>query len=261
LTDAWDILLGPVDYLINYCIRQTACYLKQQWEGQVVGGIQGAVSDKVPALLFDKTSGLIWKYLEGPANSFVTKSRVGYVPRKAAIRTGHDLFVPFNREFFEFLNKGAEGILVAQPDYPVTMETLPIEVNDDAVVDPYANILTVKCTDAQVTLKNFNYPQKAAFRWTPDKCGDTTLQILFTNLTLSKTYSGQMGFAHFINDFQNGSKIYRSGDFPEAEARLKGMGVSSIKVSYKIGGAKPILTLFKKVPTRVPLEIVKCEAY
>ncbi|HOU77273.1 MAG TPA: type VI secretion protein IcmF/TssM N-terminal domain-containing protein [Syntrophales bacterium] len=261
LTDAWDILIGPIDFLINYCIRQTACYLKQQWEGQIVGGIQGATPDKVPALLFDKTNGLVWKYLDGPANSFITKSRVGYVPRKAAIRTGYELSVPFTRDFFVFLNKGAEGVLVAQPDYPVTMETLPIEVNDGAGVDPYANILTLKCTDAQVTLKNYNYPQKTSFRWTPDKCGDTTLQIMFNNLTLTKTYGGQMGFANFLVDFQNGSKTYGSGDFPEAATGLKGMGVTSIKVSYKISGAKPILALLKKVPAGVPLEIVKCEAY
>jgi len=260
LNDAWDILIGPLDYLIDYCIRQTACYLKQQWESQVGGGIQGSPKDKLPVLLFDKTNGLVWKYVGGPAGPFLTKSPNGYLPRKAMIRSGNELFVPFTQEFLEFLNSGAEGILVAQPEYLVTMETLPIEVNNDARLDPYANFLTLQCTESQVTLKNYNYPQKATIRWSPDKCGDTTLQVLFPNLTLTKTYSGRLGFAQFLADFKNGRKTYTAEDFPGMGPRLKDLGIDSIKVSYKITGAKPVLQLLKKLPGGLPGEIVKCEA-
>jgi len=259
LTDAWDILIGPIDYLIDYCISQTACYLKQQWDSQVGGGIQGAPKEKLPHLLFDKTNGLAWKYLGGPAGPFITKSNSGYVPRKAMIRSGNELFVPFTQDFLEFLNRGAEGVLVAQPEYLVTLETLPIEVNNDAGIDPYANILTVQCTDSALTLKNYNYPQKAVFRWAPDKCGDTTLRILFPNMTLTKTYEGQLGFARFLADFKNGRKTFAAADFPGMNTRLQGLGVQSIKVSYKISGAKPAVQLLNKLPAGIPGEIVKCD--
>jgi len=259
-TEAWDILIGPIGYLIDYCIRQTSCYLKQQWESQVIGGIQGAPKDKLPVLLFDKTNGLVWKFVGGPANPFITKSTVAYISRKASIKAGVEKSVPFTQDFLAFLSSGAEGVVIAQPEYLVQMETLPIEVNDDAGIDPYANILTLQCTDAQVVLKNFNYPQKATLRWTPDKCADTTLQISFPGMNLTKIYPGQMGFAQFLSDFKNGSKTFSAEDFPELKVRLTSLGVTSIKVSYKISGAKPVIQLLKKIPSAVPLDIVKCEA-
>ena len=259
-TEAWDILIGPIGYLIDYCIRQTSCYLKQQWESQVIGGIQGAPKDKLPVLLFDKTNGLVWKFVGGPANPFITKSTVAYISRKASIKAGVEKSVPFNQDFLAFLSSGAEGVIITQPEYLVQMETLPIEVNDDAGIDPYANILTLQCTDAQVVLKNFNYPQKATLRWSPDKCADTTLQISFPGMNLTKTYPGQMGFAQFLSDFKSGSKTFSANDFPELKVRLTSLGVTSIKVSYKIGGAKPVIQLLKKIPSAVPLDIVKCEA-
>ena len=259
-TEAWNVLIGPIGYMIDYCIRQTSCYLKQQWESQVIGGIQGAPKDKLPVLLFDKTNGLVWKFVGGPANPFITKSTTGYISRKASIGTGHEQSVPFNQDFLTFLSTGAEGVVIAQPEYLVQMETLPIEVNDDAGVDPYANLLTIQCTDAQTVLKNFNYPQKASLRWSPDKCADTTLQILFPGMTLTKTYAGHMGFAQFLSDFKSGSKTFSADDFPEVKARLTSLGVTSIKISYRISGAKPVIQLLKKVPSTVPLDIVKCEA-
>ncbi|MFA6412760.1 MAG: type VI secretion protein IcmF/TssM N-terminal domain-containing protein [Syntrophales bacterium] len=259
-TEAWDILIGPIGYLLEYCIRQTSCYMKQQWESQVIGGIQGAPKDKLPILLFDKTNGLVWKFVGGPANPFITKSTVGYISRKASIKTGIEKSVPFNQDFLSFLSSGAEGAVIAQPEYLVQMETLPVEVNDDAGIDPYANILTLQCTDAQVVLKNFNYPQKATIRWAPDKCADTTLQILFPGMTLTKAYPGHMGFAQFLSDFKSGSKTFSAGDFPELKARLTSLGVTSTKISYRISGSKPVIQLLKKVPSAVPLDIVKCEA-
>jgi type VI secretion system protein ImpL len=260
MTEAWNILIGPIGYLIDYCIRQTSCYLKQQWESQVVGGIQGAPKEKLPVLLFDKTSGLVWKFVGGPANPFITKSTSAYISRKASIKAGVEKSVPFSQDFLAFLSSGAEGVVIAQPEYLVQMETLPIEVNDDAGIDPYANILTLQCTDSQVVLKNFNYPQKAAVRWTPDKCADTTLQILFPGMALTKAYPGQMGFAQFLSDFKSGSKTFGADDFPELKVRLTSLGIASIKVSYKISGAKPVIQLLKKIPSTVPLDIVKCEA-
>jgi type VI secretion system protein ImpL len=79
-------------------------------------------------------------------------------------------------------------------------------------------------------------------------------------MALKKVYPGQMGFAQFLSDFKNGSKTFHADDFPELKARLTSLGVTSIKVSYRISGAKPVLQLLKKIPATVPLDIVKCEA-
>ena len=79
-------------------------------------------------------------------------------------------------------------------------------------------------------------------------------------MTLTKAYTGHMGFAQFLSDFKSGYKTFSTDDFPELKMRLTSLGVTSIKVSYRISGAKPVIQLLKKIPSAVPLDIVKCEA-
>lgn len=258
LSEVWDTILGPTEYLLSYCIKQTACYLKKQWDGQVLGGLEGASKDKYPRLLFDPTAGLVWKFINGPAKPFIGKNKSGYTARRASIKEGVESAIPFTADFLEFLNAGAEGVINYQPEYLVQMETLPITVNDDAALDPYGNILTLQCTDGQVDLKNFNYPQKAVFRWTPDKCTDATVQIRFSDMTLTKVYKGRMGFANFLAEFKDGSHTFIADDFAEFKSRLTRLGISSIKVSYKINGSKPVMQLLKEVPSQVPQSIAVC---
>jgi type VI secretion system protein ImpL len=179
LTEVWNILIGPIGYLIDYCIRQASCYLKQQWEGQVISGIQGAPKEKLPVLLFDKTNGLVWKFVGGPANPFITKSTSGYMARKASIKAGVEKSVPFSQDFLAFLSSGAEGVVIAQPDYLVQLETVDIKANDGAGIDPHANVLTIQCADKQVVLNNFNYPQKTTVRWTPVNAATRSCRFYF----------------------------------------------------------------------------------
>ena len=259
LTDVWETIIGPTEYLLDYSIKQAACHLKQQWDSQVLGGLEGASRDKVPHLLFDPTAGLVWKFINGPAKPFIGKNKAGYIARRASIKAGESVAVSFKPDFMEFLNSGAAGVINYQPEYVVQMETLPIAVNDNAALDPYANILTLQCTDGPVQLKNYNYPQKATFRWVPDKCADTTLQILFPDITLTKAYKGRLGFARFLADFKDGRHTFVTGDFPEAKSRLDRLGITSIRVSYRINGSKPVIQLLKKMPSQVPQDIVACD--
>jgi type VI secretion system protein ImpL len=259
LSDVWNIVLGPIDYLLEFCIKKAACHLNQRWDRQVLGGLLGASRDKFSQLLFDPTGGLVGKFLDGPAKPFIEKSKSGYFARRASIKEGVDLSIPFTPDFLNFLTKGAEGMPDFKPEYLVQMETLPINVNSDAALDPNSNILTLQCMDGPVQLKNFNYPQKATFRWSPDKCADATIQIQFPDITLTKVYEGRLGFASLLSDFKHGSHTFTADDFPEAESRLKRLGVSSIKVAYKIKGSKPVIKLLEEIP-QVPQEITFCES-
>ena len=258
MTEVRRIVMGPITYLLQYCLADTACYLQRRWENQVLGGLQGAPQDKIAPLLFDPSGGSVWKYIEGPAKPFITKGKAGYVPRRASLGSGNDHSVPFTQDFLEFLNTGAEGAIGHQPEYLVHLETLPIAVNDGAVLHPHANLLTLQCSDGQTTLKNFNYPQKSSFRWLPDKCSDTTLSILFPDLTLTRVYRGKWGFPQFLTDFKDGNRTFTPEDFPEARAKLKRLNVSAIRLSYKINGARPIVQALKKAPSKAPQEIVPC---
>ena len=250
----WDIVSGPLNFLIDYSMLETACYLQAQWSEQVLGGIRGTSKEKAAQILFDQKDGLVWKFLEGPAKPFVKKDRKGYLPREANKNA-----IPFHDAFFRFIKGGAERVINFQPDYYVKMESIPIETNAEAKVMPYGNVLSVQCAAEKTVLKNYNYPQKKTFHWRPDRCGDVTLQILLPDdLVLTRVYEGDLGFAKFLQDFQSGSRTFKAAEFPDQEKTLARLGISWIRVSYVIADYEPAVQLLKEGLKEVPAEIVYC---
>jgi len=248
-----DTVFGPFQFLIDYSIMETGCVLQDKWEEQILGALQGAGREKAPQLLFNKSEGAVWKYIDGPAKPFVVGSKNGYIARKVFDRS-----VPFNPEFFDFLNGGAESIATSRQEYTVTMKTLPIQVNKGARLEPYGNIITLDCPDGKISLENYNYQQSKTFRWNPDKCGDFTLKILLPDLVLTKTFEGSLGFARFLSELKYGVREFKAEEFPSEQQRLKDMGISWIRLSYRISGKKAVVQLLKDATVQAPAEIVPC---
>jgi len=249
----WDLVFGPFNFLLDYGIMNAGCILQDKWVEQVLGALEGVGGDKALQVLFDKSDGAVWKFVEGPAKPFVMKSKKGYVARKS-----HERTIPFHRDFYDFLNAGTERIAVSRPDYDVTMETLPLEVNEGSNLKPYASIISLDCSGGKVSLENYNYPQSRIFKWNPDKCGDVTLKILLPDMVLTKTYEGPMGFPVFLSGFSYGIRTFRAEDFPEQQKRLTDMGISWIRLSYKISGKAAVVQLLKSTSVTIPEEIVEC---
>jgi len=249
----WNFVVGPQRFLITYCAQEAACVIQQQWEEQVLGGIKGAKSENIPQILFNKTDGIVWKFLDNTAKPFVTSGSSGYLARKQ-----FESIIPFKGEFFDFLDNGLESVVNYQPVYYVTMETLPLGVNTKAKVAPHGCNLRLQCADEKLILENYNYPQKLTFNWSPETCGDATLSILFSDLTLTKTYKGKYGFAELLSEFRDGSRTFDANEFPEAKEELQNRGISWIRLYYKITGSQTVIELLEKSPSHVPVEIVYC---
>jgi len=247
----WDLIIGPEQFLVDYCARETSYVLQKNWEEQVLGGIVGVENNKLPMMLFDKSQGLVWQYLDTFGKSFITRGNEGYHTR-ARFKN----IMPFRKEFFTFLDNGMETIVNYQPLYYVTMESLPLDVNNAAKIAPYGSIVSLQCVDSRLALDNYNYPQKQTFSWSDTKCGEVTVTILFPGITLVKTYDGMLGFPRFLSEFRDGSRIYKSEEFPEFAEELEKIGVTWIKLSYKITGADPILKFLEQFITDVPKEII-----
>jgi type VI secretion system protein ImpL len=249
----WDIVLGPLNFLLDYGIMDAECTLQKKWEEQILGTIKSAGSDKVSDVLFNKSDGIVWKFVSGPAQPFVMKSKKGYIARKS-----HDLTIPFNSDFFDFLNVGERNIAVLRSDYVVTMETLPLTVNNGANIKPYGNVISLNCPDKEVSLENYNYPQSRIFHWKPDKCGGVIVRIFLPDLVLTKTYKGPMAFPSFLSEFGDGTRTFRADEFPDEKKRLSDMGISWIRLSYSISGKEEIVELLKSRAVQAPDEIVPC---
>ncbi|MFH1984863.1 MAG: type VI secretion protein IcmF/TssM N-terminal domain-containing protein [Pseudomonadota bacterium] len=250
----WDLIFGPLDFIMAYAADESACFLQDQWEEQVLGAIEGADPAKVSKLLFDKTSGVVWAFANGTAKPFLGRNKNGYFARSDFRKNQ----LPLSGAFIHFLNAGADAAIDAQPSYSVTLATVPISVNAGAGIKPYGNLLAVDCSEKGLSLDNYNFPNSAAFSWAPDTCGDTTLRIVFQDLTLEKRYPGPLGFAGFLKAFRDGTLKFTPNDFPEHASAIKRMGISWIRVAYNITGAAPVIQLLSQTPTEVPAEIVPC---
>ncbi len=247
----WDLIIGPQRFLLEYATAQAAGVLQQRWEEEVLSGTRGVDKDALPRVLFDEKEGLVWKFVAGTGKPFISSNQLGFcAPAESEAR------IPLREEFFGFLNTGPKSIVTYEPSYVVTMETLPVEVNSGARVKPYGCVFTLQCAEKNTALENYNYPQKQVFEWMPDKCGEVVLTILFTDLKLTRAYEGKLGFAEFLADFPSGSRTFRAEDFPRQREALEKLGISTIRVSYKISGGRAVARLLERNPSRIPLQIV-----
>lgn len=248
----WDLVAGPLDYIIYVVTMEASCELQNLWEGQVLAEIEHVPDNKLRETLFGK-QGVVNKFVKGPAKPFLDRDAKGWHGR-----SWFGIPFPFTEALFPFLDEGARGAQEIQPEYKVTLSTIPTSVNTDAKEEPYATLLEVSCGSKQQTLANFNYAEEQVFDWKPDECGTTTLYIQFPGLELTRTYEGRLGFAKFLDDFRDGTRIFTPDDFPEAKKGLQGLGVTRIDVGYNFKGATPVVEILDIKPLNVPDTISDC---
>jgi len=249
---AWSLVHGPFTFISQYSAQQSARVIQQAWTEQVVAQTYNVDKNKLPSLLFDKDTGFVWKFVQDTAGTFLMRSPQGYLSREVF---GNK--INFLSSFYTFLNEAQAGVLNQQPSYTVTLRTLPIEVNDEATVEPFSTVVTLQCAKEQQVLENDNFKRSLTFKWDPDQCSDVTLAINFPDITLTRSYPGFMGFAHFLDDFKSGTLVLSPGDFPGQKMALENIRVSSINLSYSITGADSVLKLLNRIPLDIPEEIIR----
>jgi len=251
----WPIVGGPLQLLIRYVTEQASCGLQRDWEKNVIWRTQTAVSAKeIGEQLFGQ-QGSVWAFANGPAKPFIQQKGGEFVPVKALT---YDKLVkyelPFQSDFVPFLNRSI-GARVQQlvkdqraenakgKSVKLAITSRPIGVNASAKVKPYAAILSIQCANEEIVLNNFNVQANDTVTWSPDLCGDVSLQIKIDNLSLIRRYPGALGLARFIEEFQDGERIFTPEDFPALQEKLEGQDVRSINVRYDFVGQEALLKL------------------
>ncbi|MCK5096475.1 MAG: hypothetical protein KAR45_00135, partial [Desulfobacteraceae bacterium] len=241
------LLEGPYDFLKLYGVHNSAIYLQNKWEEIILSVSYNIDADNYHSILFDRDNGVIWKFVNEEAAPFIDQSRTGFFAK-----TAFGLRLPFNKKFFKLLNKGKELSLEKQNEYAVTIQTAPMTVNKDAIIRPYSTTLTLECADEKTEFINNNFLESKKFIWNPATCGDVTLAIEFRDAVLKKQYKGKLGFAKFLSEFKDGTKVFNIADFPEHSGYLINNSVTDINISYQINGIKPVLELLNRGAPAIP---------
>lgn len=245
----WQLVGGPVNVLLRYVLEQGSCSAQKSWESGVLWKTQMAVSTKETTEQLFGEKGSVWSFADGPAKPFLKQHASGFT---AAKKNGFTF--PFTGEFVPFLNRSvmtqvesevkrrqAEASVGKWANLLITSR--PIGVNAGAKSQPYAANLTIQCSNEQISLDNFNMAVTTSFDWSPDQCGDVSLQILIDDLTLTRRYPGPLGLARFVEEFVDGERIFTPNDFPAVQAELDELNVSTIHVRYDLSGQEKLLEI------------------
>jgi type VI secretion system protein ImpL len=247
------LLTAPLQYILLYASDETANYLQKTWQESVLAEASQFELSKITRKLFSEQGGTVWKFVNGAALPFLQNTPEGYTERSDFMGNR----IRFSDQFIAFLNKGMLIPVETQPFYPVVLGTLPSRSNTGAKIHPVSVKLEVSNTDKPFVLNNFNYPMQGTLNWSPDTCGRTSLTITFREFALQKIYEGNLGFVRFLEDFSNGTHIFKAEEFPDKQPILDKNGITSIKVSYRITGEEKIMRIINSMPVSLPETIVE----
>jgi type VI secretion system protein ImpL len=250
----WDLVNGPIRFYIVFAAREAQCQLQSFWEKDVYLEVQDVSRGTNLDQLLMGDDGYALKFLKGPAEPFIARSRgKGYYAKKV---DGMALDLDVN--FLTFLTRGASAAKPVAAEYSVSIKAYPTDANKDAAIKPHATTLELQCGDEKNRLLNLHYPVKKTFKWSPQNCGDVIFKIEIGNLNLTKVYAGYQGFANFLEDFKTGQRTFRPNDFPDQAAALKRMGITYITPRYQFNGHQKVIESLRASPGRVPQEIASC---
>lgn len=245
----WQLVGGPLEFLTGYILEQASCNVQKEWESNVLWRTQMAVSARETNEQLFGDKGSVWAFADGPAKPFLNQQAGGFA---AAVKQGQRF--PFQPGFIPFLNQSVntrvESVVKAQlaeasmgKSANLLITSRPVGVNPGAKAKPYAVNLSIQCAHEEITLDNFNMQITNSFDWSPDQCGDVTLQIRIDNLVLNRRYPGPMGMARFVEEFVDGERIFTPDDFPQAREQLDALNVTTINVRYDLVGQEALLQM------------------
>ena len=251
----WPLVGGPLQLLIRYVTEQASCGLQKDWEKSVLWRLQTAVTGKESGEQLFGPQGTVWMFAAGPSKPYLQQKSTEFqaVTATADMNKASYRF-PFSPEFIPFLNQSV-GLRVGQlvkdqraenakgKSVKLMIAGKPIGVNASAKVKPFATILTLQCANEEIVINNFNIQTSDTITWSPDLCGDVSLQIKIDNLLLTRRYPGVLGMARFIEEFQDGERLFTPEDFPALKEQLDEQEVRSIAVRYDFTGQQALLKL------------------
>jgi type VI secretion system protein ImpL len=245
------LIFAPLAFIAQVALGEATSVLQQNWTETVIAPLGTGHTANQMSLLFSQADSPVPKFIAGPAAPFLEASPSGYRSRK-----GYGMSLPFRQDFLAFLFEGTRASKNTLKSFTVNLAARPMNVNPEAATHPYASTIHMQCADKDFVLENWNYTSQAQFTWSPATCGDVVLTVQFpAGVTLSKRYSGPLGFPRFLDEFSDGRQTFSLEDFTGDSGPLKEQKLNTITLAYVVSGAPDVRSWLTSVPPTIPEEI------
>ena len=98
---AWQLVAGPLDFIVAFVQEQSACSLQKDWDANVFFGTQGAASSTDLADQLFGPKGTVWAFANETARPFLQRTATQYVPVETLGNR-----INFSPAFLGFVNQG-----------------------------------------------------------------------------------------------------------------------------------------------------------
>ena len=275
------LLQGELDATTNFTYKHATCNMQNAWTSEVLGPEKLATTDAEAFAKIFGEQGVMWTYLNATAKPFLNQGADGY---SSVITNGWQ--ISWDKNFLSFINGAAaekrkrdtqtqrkdlsqklnevranarikgidariqqidqDQLKFAQTVFKVEMSSLPVRANAEALIQPYGVNFTLNCAQAPQRLTQLNYSASQSLTWTSSTCGDAELRIFVESFSVSKKWTGPLGFFGFLDFFRSGRGTFAIENFSDQQDKLKQLGITDIDVIYKINGAVPLIAAVKK---------------
>ncbi|MDH3722768.1 MAG: hypothetical protein OER74_14835 [Desulfobacteraceae bacterium] len=254
LKSIWKLVTEPLDFLHEFVLKESACYLQEQWKKTVLLEIPEAGDTmNINNLLWGK-GGLVKEFIKKTANPFIDQNlyKVYFAKQKMGRK------VDFEDGFFSYITKDSKAVEL-QENYSINIHAFPPDVNIDAMIRPHTTKLLLQCaTEKPQELIITSFPVSKTFNWSPRTCENIIFKIEVGNKVLTKKYTGDLAFPEFISDFKYGMHKFLPNEFPAEKTWLEWKRIEYIMVKYRFKGHKPVLELLQSHSGKIPQKITRC---
>jgi hypothetical protein len=244
----WPLLERPVLLAWKAILEDTGVFLQNSWDENVVAPSRG-LSKMEQVYFFYGPQGKLHEFVDQFAKPFLVEneSRLGKVLEEE---------VPLTSGFLSTLReeKQLRPSLASGKD---TVHPVRVEPGQESRIDSDMNILEEKteflldCGGTTFKASNQSKTSTTVF-WSSATCGEPIITVFVSrdrscadkastmgtcvsagSSSLIKRYTGQHGFLSFIQDFRDGSQVFRNNDFVDTEGTLHQYHINAVTVFYR----------------------------
>ena len=249
----WQIYTGPVSLLEQFMVKEAACKLDDFWQEKFLFELQGVPSAKFESFAYGE-GGILWGFIDSYIQPFIYAKKAGIYTNKRV----NELGLPFLPDYLSYLSTVKDFSKRQKfESFSLDITSKPTSLNNSALLYVSKTQLALQCASGEQKIENNNYITSQHFTW-EQSCGPVSLSFQIGNKTIVKSYPGQDGLKHFLNDFKAGKKRFETEEFAEHFYVLDQFKIRYLDVTFEIEGGAKLLSALNQQPPSPPKNLAMC---